>query len=54
MENIFCSELISNLSEDKEFKNIEFRRITSEKGVIPASINLEKNFLINKKNFLIY
>ena len=47
----FCSELISNLSEDKEFKNIEFRRITSEKGVIPASINLDKIFLINKKKF---
>ena len=44
----FSSEIISNLSEDKECKNIDFKRITSNKGVIPASVDLEKKYFINK------
>ena len=41
-----CSEIISNLSEDKECKNIDFKRITSNAGVIPASADLEKESFI--------
>jgi len=44
----FSSEIISNLSEDKECKNIDFKRITSNAGVIPASADLEKEYFINK------
>tara|TARA_B100001123_G_scaffold447674_1_gene605979 strand:+ start:922 stop:2898 length:1977 start_codon:yes stop_codon:yes gene_type:complete len=44
----FSSEIISNLSEDKECKNIDFKRITSNEGVIPASVDLEKKYFINK------
>ena len=36
------SEIISNLSEEKDCKNFDFGRITSEKGVIPSSLELEK------------
>jgi len=45
------SEIISNLSEDIDFKNKKFKRITSKTGVIPASIELENKFLINKEKF---
>ena len=38
------SEIISNLSEEKDCKNFDFGRITSEKGVIPSSLELEKIF----------
>ena len=44
----FSSEIISNLSEDKDCKNMDFRRITSNVGVIPASVELEKKYFINK------
>ena len=47
----FSSEIISKLSEDKECANKKFKRITSNEGVIPASIDQENKFLVNKEKF---
>ncbi len=47
----FSSEIISKLSEDKECANKKFQRITSNEGVIPASIDQENKFLVNKEKF---
>ena len=43
--------MISNLSEDKDCKNIDFKRITSNEGVVPASLDLEKYFINKDKLF---
>ena len=46
----FSSEIISNLSEDKDCKNIDFKDYFNE-GVIPASLDLEKIFINKDKLF---
>ena len=45
------SEIISKLSEDKDYRNKKFQRISSNEGVIPSSIEQENDFLVNKEKF---